>query len=108
MRNTVLEILPREFIREELTDEIHRLLGLAHAVPILRYLKNKGKSGAGWKELDRKVVGNSSTTDKTLKQLVQANWVQKKGTDRRGAYVLTERGERALAYHEQGEKELGG
>ncbi len=106
--DTLSEILAPEFIRVELLDDINRLLGSPHVVPILRYLRERGTAGAGWKKLDRDVVGNSSTTAIRLKALTEIGWVKKDGTGRRAPYVVTERGLKALEYHELGQKELGG
>jgi DNA-binding HxlR family transcriptional regulator len=106
MQNVAEKILSPIFIQEELTDEIHKLLGRKYTIPILKGLA-KANEGLGFRWIDVEIVGtdgSGSTARKTLTDLMEVGWVKQKG--QRGMYHITDRGRKALSYANEGEKKV--
>ncbi len=100
-------ILSPQYILEELSDEVHKLLGLTYTRPILENLL-KAPDGLSFRAIDVLVIGtagSAGTAAATLKKLASAGWVEKKGNEKRGdsRYHITNRGREALAYAKQGD-----
>lgn len=94
-------ILKPEFILQELTEEIHRLLGRKYARAILEGLEAK-PNGMSFRCVDVNIigeVGSPASASKTLKKLVAAGWVENKD----GLYLITDRGHQTLSYARQGD-----
>src|SRR5437867_11495828 len=100
-------ILSPRYIQQELTDEVHKLLGLTYTRPILEALA-KSQSGLSFRAIDVGVVGTSGsagTASATLRKLADAGWVEKKENEKTGdtRYHITNRGREALQYAKQGD-----
>ena len=100
-------ILSPQYILQELSDEVHKLLGLTYTRPILEHLL-KAPDGMSFRAIDVGVIGttgSAGTAAATLKRLTSAGWVEKKENDKRGdsRYYITNRGREALAYSKQGD-----
>ena len=101
MEATAQRILSPKFILRELTDGIHKLLGLKYTRAILERLL-KEPDGMSFREVDVEIIGSEGspgTSDSTLKKLKEVGWVENKN----GSYVITKRGREALEYAKQGD-----
>jgi DNA-binding HxlR family transcriptional regulator len=101
MEATAQRILSPKFILQELTDEIHKLLGLKYTRAILQRLENE-PDGMTFREVDVKIIGSEGSpgsADSTLKKLKEVGWVENKNS----SYVITKRGREALTYARQGD-----
>lgn len=101
MEATAQKILKPEFILQELTEEIHRVLGRKYARAILEALDTQ-PDGMSFRSVDVNIVGvhgSPSSASKTLKKLVAVGWVEKKNN----SYFIIDRGRQALGYAKQGD-----
>jgi DNA-binding HxlR family transcriptional regulator len=92
---------------QELTDEVHKLLGLTYTRPILEALI-KQPTGLSFREIDVGVVGSSGSAGSaasTLRKLIDPGWVERKENEKKGdsRYYITKRGREALAYAKEGD-----
>lgn len=98
-------LLPRTFIEDALTQEVHALLSLAHAREILQAL-DSSSDGRTARWIDVNVIGESGsakTAYVTLNRLARVGWAQSQGPKGSRVWTITERGRRALAYARQGD-----
>ena|SRR2546422_6809462 len=100
-------ILSPGYILQELTDEVHKLLGLTYTRPLLEALA-KQPTGLSFREIDVGVVGSAGSAGSaasTLKKLIEPGWIEKKGNGTKGdsRYYITKRGREALAYAKEGD-----
>ena len=93
------------FLREALTQEVHRLLSLQYARPILEALEaNPGGQDVRW--LDVKIVGTAGsarTAYVVVQKLSEAGWLAPKAGSKPQLWVLTPRGRDALHFARQGD-----
>src|SRR2546422_11713028 len=88
-------ILSPGYILQELTDEVHKLLGLTYTRPLLEALA-KQPTGLSFREIDVGVVGSAGSAGSaasTFKKLHEPGWVEEKGNGTKGAsrYFTTKR-----------------
>jgi hypothetical protein len=98
-------LLSEKFIADTLTQEVHQLLSLTHLREILEALEDSA-AGRSARWLDVHVVGDqgsAKTAFVTLNRLAEAGWVTSKGPKGSRAWVISDRGRRALAYARAGD-----
>jgi len=84
---------------------IHEILGLKHAVPILESLGKHDK--LNWSKIVYNIVKNSSVAERTLDKLEEAGFIKKSKEKKNSIFELTKLGREALEYARQGCK-IGG
>lgn len=105
MSVSAVKLLSGEFVKEALTQEVHRLLSLGYAREILDALAAapQGRS-ARW--IDVKVVGeegSSKTAFVLLNRFLDAGWAIPKGPKGSRIWSITDKGRHALEYARQGD-----
>lgn len=98
-------LLPPTFLQEALAQEVHKLLSLKYARPILEALAGHIE-GLEVRWLDVKVVGlegSSKTASVVAKKLRAAGWVTPKPGTKPERLVLTAKGREALELAQKGD-----
>lgn len=101
MVSTSSGLLSADYAERILTREVHVVLGLAYARPILEYLASVHEP-VSFRDIDVVAVGrggSSRSTSETLKRLRAISWVSHEDSK----YLITTLGSEALAYAKIGD-----
>lgn len=93
------------FLQDTLTQEVHRLLSLQYARPILEALSDHPE-GLDTRWLDVRVVGvdgSARTAYVLVGKLEGAGWVESRVGSKPKRWILTTRGKEALAFAQHGD-----